>query len=46
VLTDHAWRQQLGAAAERRARSLTWDASAVGIARCFRDVVWAHRSRR
>jgi len=46
VLTDHAWRQQLGAAAERRARSLTWDASALGIARCFLDVVRAHRSRR
>jgi len=46
VLTDHALRRQLGIAAERRARTLTWDNSALGIARCFRDVVLAHRSRR
>ena len=45
LLTDDTLRARLGAAAERRARSLTWDTSALGIARHFRDVVLAHRAR-
>jgi glycosyltransferase involved in cell wall biosynthesis len=35
VLTDDRGRQQLGAAALVRARTLTWDASALGITRCL-----------
>lgn len=45
LLSDHTLRQRLGTAAERRARTLTWDASALGIARSFRDVVQAARLR-
>ncbi|MDQ3737981.1 MAG: glycosyltransferase family 4 protein, partial [Actinomycetota bacterium] len=45
ILTDHAVRQRLGAAAERRARTLTWDNSALGVASCFREVIRSHRCR-
>jgi glycosyltransferase involved in cell wall biosynthesis len=41
VLTDHERRDRLGAAALARARSLTWDASALGVLRVFHRVVAA-----
>jgi glycosyltransferase involved in cell wall biosynthesis len=44
VLGDPALRERLGAAALRRARTLTWDASALGITRVLHRVVLA-RSR-
>jgi glycosyltransferase involved in cell wall biosynthesis len=39
VLVDHDRRAALAAAAEARARSLTWDASALGVTRVFHRVV-------
>jgi glycosyltransferase involved in cell wall biosynthesis len=39
VLGDPARRERLGAAALRRARTLTWDASALGVTRVFHRVV-------
>jgi glycosyltransferase involved in cell wall biosynthesis len=39
VLGDPALRERLGAAALRRARTLTWDASALGVTRVFHGVV-------
>ncbi len=43
VLADHDRRERLGAAALARARTLTWDASALGVLRVFRAVVAGHR---
>lgn len=43
VLTDPARREQLAAAALARARTLTWDASALGITRVLHEVVTAGR---
>ena len=43
VLADDALRQRLGDAALARARTLTWDASALGILRVFHRVVTGHR---
>ena len=39
VLTDHVRREQLAAAALQRARTLTWDASAVGVLRALHQQV-------
>lgn len=39
VLIDDDLRDRLGRAAERRARTLTWEASALGIGQQLRDVV-------
>ena len=39
VLLDDELRARLGEAAQARARTLTWDASALGIARQLRAVV-------
>jgi hypothetical protein len=39
VLLDHDLRRRLGEAAHARARTLTWDASALGVARQLRSVV-------
>jgi glycosyltransferase involved in cell wall biosynthesis len=39
VLLDHDLRARLGEAAHARARTLTWDASALGVARQLRAVV-------
>jgi len=39
VLLDHDLRTRLGEAAHARARTLTWDASALGVARQLRTVV-------
>jgi glycosyltransferase involved in cell wall biosynthesis len=41
LLTDHQRRDRLGAAALARARTLTWDASALGVLRVFHGVVVA-----
>jgi len=46
VLVDDEWRGRLAAAAATRARALTWEATSLGIAEHFRDVVVAHRARR
>jgi glycosyltransferase involved in cell wall biosynthesis len=43
VLGDDALRQRLADAALTRARTLTWDASALGILRVFHRVVTGHR---
>jgi glycosyltransferase involved in cell wall biosynthesis len=43
VLTDPARREELAAAALARARSLTWDASAIGITRVLHEVVTRRR---
>jgi glycosyltransferase involved in cell wall biosynthesis len=39
VLSDPALRERLGIAALRRARTLTWDASALGVTRVFHRAV-------
>ena len=44
VLLDHALRQRLGEAALARARTLTWDASALGVLAVFHRVVVSRRS--
>ncbi len=46
VLSDPALRERLGAAALRRARTLTWDASALGVTRVFHRVVCERSSGR
>ncbi|HWM20871.1 MAG TPA: glycosyltransferase family 4 protein [Ilumatobacteraceae bacterium] len=46
VLGDPAVRERLGAAALRRARTLTWDASALGVTRVFHGVVTGGSPRR
>ena len=43
VLTDHGLRERLAADALARARTLTWDASALGILRALHAQVLAHR---
>lgn len=43
VLTHHEWRAQMAAAALARARTLTWDASALGILRCLHGQVLNRR---
>ena len=45
VLEDPALRERLAAAAETRARTLTWDASALGITRILHRVVLARGTR-
>jgi glycosyltransferase involved in cell wall biosynthesis len=45
VLLDADLRQRLADAAQVRARSLTWEASATGITRVFHDTVMTHRRR-
>jgi glycosyltransferase involved in cell wall biosynthesis len=45
VLESHELRERLATAALERARTLTWDASALGITRVFRDEVLSRRSR-
>ena len=45
VLGDPALRERLGAAALRRARTLTWDASALGVTRVFHRVVTGRSPR-
>jgi glycosyltransferase involved in cell wall biosynthesis len=45
VLLDDACRHRLAAAALARARTLTWDASALGVLRVFARVVRNHRRR-
>ncbi|MET0460801.1 MAG: glycosyltransferase family 4 protein [Ilumatobacteraceae bacterium] len=44
VLTDDDLRRRLGAAAQARAGTLTWEASALGVLRVFRDTVVAARA--
>ena len=44
VLTDHDLRERLGAAANRRVRTMTWDATAAGVAGVLRRAVVAHGS--
>ena len=46
VLGDAARRERLGAAALARARTLTWDASALGVLRVFHGAVAARRDGR
>ena len=46
VLSDPVERARLAAAAELRARRLTWDAAALGILRVFHRVVMQHRGPR
>ena len=46
VLSDPALRERLGAAALARARTLTWDASALGMTRVLHRVVERHARRR
>jgi glycosyltransferase involved in cell wall biosynthesis len=46
VLGDDAWRAALGRAALARARTLTWDASSLGILRVFHRVVTTRGSGR
>lgn len=46
VLTDHEARERLGAAALARADTLTWDATATGVARVLLDEVRRHRTAR
>jgi glycosyltransferase involved in cell wall biosynthesis len=43
VLVDHDRREALAVAAEARARSLTWDASALGVTRVLHRVVTRHQ---
>jgi glycosyltransferase involved in cell wall biosynthesis len=45
VLTDHAWRARLGTAALDRARSLSWDASALGLLHVLHTAVVARDAR-
>jgi glycosyltransferase involved in cell wall biosynthesis len=45
VLADDELRQRLAAAATARARSLTWDASALGVTRVLHGEVMARRRR-
>jgi glycosyltransferase involved in cell wall biosynthesis len=45
LLTDHDHRDRLGEAALRRARTLTWDASALGMTTALHRVVAEHRLR-
>jgi D-inositol-3-phosphate glycosyltransferase len=43
VLSDPVLRERLAAGALARARTLTWDASALGVLRVFHRVVMSHR---
>jgi glycosyltransferase involved in cell wall biosynthesis len=43
VLTDHSRREALAAAALARARTLTWESSALGITSCLHAAVVGHR---
>ncbi len=43
MLTDGLGRERMARAAQRRARTLTWDASALGILRVFHRVVMTGR---
>ncbi len=45
VLTDHPRREQLATAALQRARTLTWEASALGVTRCLHAEVARRRTR-
>jgi glycosyltransferase involved in cell wall biosynthesis len=45
VLTNDAWRDDMGEAALKRARTLTWDASALGVIRELHVEVLRHRQR-
>jgi glycosyltransferase involved in cell wall biosynthesis len=45
VLESNELRSRLATAALERARTLTWDASALGVTRVFRDEVLSRRSR-
>lgn len=45
VLTNDAWRDDMGEAALKRARTLTWDASALGVIRELHGEVLRHRQR-
>ena len=46
VLTDAGLRHRLAAAAQERASTLTWEASATGVLRVLRDEILRHRQRR
>lgn len=46
MLTDHERRECLGSAARERAGTLTWDATASGVARVLLDEVRCHRTER
>ena len=45
VLVDHAVRERLGAAAQKRARTLTWERSATGVLEVLHGEVFARRTR-
>ncbi len=45
VLTNDAWRNDMGEAALKRARTLTWDASALGVIRELHGEVLRHRQK-
>lgn len=45
LLLDHPLRQRLAAAALQRARTLTWEASALGVTRCLHGEVARSRTR-
>ena len=46
VLADEAWRDRLAAAAVARARTLTWDSSALGVLQVLQQVVVERAGRR